>query len=240
MNHANLLRAIAALEELTAVLRAELGHNAVVRRSHKHVHAEVVDKPAQRPIPIVGTVNDDDVPEGYSKVELRLLRTLVSLGGVASLALLGTCGGFAHKTGPVGTALAKLRRTGLLEGTTAALRVLPAGREVAGDVLPLPHGHKLLEFWCERIGSPGDKILRGLNQTHGTATIEEVGKLMGFAPRTGPVGTAIAKLRRIGFIEGSSKALNLTNAFQLAIGPHINIFDRATGRETLVRVERSK
>lgn len=174
-------------------------------------------------------------PGELSKTDRKILVSLAQLGKPASLLVVGFVGSFASGTGPVGTSLAKLRRAEFIEGSKDALRITPRGLAAIGDFPPLPRGHELFEYWRNKVKSPGGKILLSLRQDN-NLSIEEIGHREGFAPGTGPVGTSLALLRRLGFIEGSKDALRLTENFRRAIEPTIGVFDTSSGKS--VRVDR--
>jgi hypothetical protein len=91
----------------------------------------------------------------------------------------------------------------------------------------------LLQYWKGKLKSPAGRILNAL---HGSApqSIETIAATEGFSPRSSTVDTAIALLKRLGFVEGSKGALCITSEFKRAIEPSISVFDRASGAQVLV------
>lgn len=170
-----------------------------------------------------------------NKTDRKILTALAQIGRSARIETVGIVGDFAHGAGPVGTSLAKLRREGYITGSKNELQITFQGRGALGDFMPMPQGYQLFEFWRNKLPSPCGKILVALRQNQADAlSIERIGDLQDFAHAAGPVGTALALLRRMGFVEGKKDALRLTEDFRKQIDPSIRVFDRQSGETVLV------
>jgi hypothetical protein len=171
-------------------------------------------------------------PAGLNPTDIKILSALVQFGGSAPWPLLSVMTGLLHKTGNVGMSLARMRRETLLEGTSSAFQITQAGRqalESASAVPPeLPRGYKLFEFWCDKFGGAEAKILKAIRA--GERTV--LG--MGFTHKTGSTGMALARLKRIKFIEGSDGNFRFTATFKAACDPSVRVYDKGSGTEHLV------
>lgn len=160
----------------------------------------------------------------------KILGTLIILGGSADWRLVAVIAGFSHKTGSVGMSLARMRRAAYIEGQSLALGITGAGRAAYGpEPLPLPRGFKLFEWWCEKLGATEAKILRAVRVGH--STVRE----MGFTHKTGTTGMALARLKRLGFLEGSDGTFRFSATFKAATDPSVKVFD---GRREVLFDER--
>lgn len=185
-----------------------------------------------KPTPI--PVESEDSGE-LTRTDRKILVALAQLRKPSSIVTVGVVGSFAHTTGPVGTSLGKLRRLAYIAGTKNDLQITSSGYAALGDFVRMPEGHQLFEFWRNKLPKPCGKILHAL-KVGGILSIEEIGAAEGFAHGTGPVGTALGLLRRMGFVEGKNAALNITEEFRRAIEPTVRVFDRQSGETTLVNV----
>ncbi len=196
-------------------------------------------KPQKPKVELVGEViRRAPPPESGSseltKIDRKILVSLAQLNRPASIVTVSLVGSFSQRSSTVDTSLAKLRRQGFVDGAKSALRVTHAGREAIGEYAELPKGHALFEYWRNKLKSPAGKILAELRQRKVPLAIEVIAVRQDFSVRSSTVDTALALLKRLGFVEGGKDALKLTPEFELAIEPGIRIFDRTTGNETLV------
>src|SRR6478735_1212916 len=121
--------------------------------------------PKQRPLPLPS----DSAPDGMSKTARKILVALAQLRRPLDRKQLGIMTGLSASTGPFGVALAQLRRDGLIAGGGREMTITPKGIAELGDWTPLPVGHALFEYWCAKLGSTAEKILRALRRNSNRA-----------------------------------------------------------------------
>lgn len=174
--------------------------------------------------------------KSLTKSERKVLVALAQIGKPAHASVVGLVARVSHKTGPFGTTLAELRRSGYVTGSVANLAITHEGLAALGDYAPLPRGHELFEYWCEKLPGSCGKILRALKMAEGPITSKEVGRLAGISSTTGPFGTALATLRKLDFVTGTGKSLELSEDVRKLFEPTIGVHQPSTGRS--VRVNR--
>lgn len=184
----------------------------------------------------------DAVParEGLTKSETKILIALAQAARPLTLAQIGTRCGLSSGTGPFAKAVAGLRASGFAVGPGSALQITAEGLEALGPFPRLPEGQALFEYWCQKVGSSGGKILRALRDRHrqqlGPASLAELGAATGLSHGTGPFAKTLATLRRLELIEGPGTANVLTVEMQRAAEVTFAVHDRQSGRT--VRVDR--
>ena len=166
-----------------------------------------------------------------------MLVALAQIGKPVPTSVVGLVARISHKTGPFGTTLAELRRSGYVTGPVSSLAITPEGLAALGDFAPLPRGHELFEYWCNKLPGSCGKIMRALKMAAGPITSEEVGRLAGISSTTGPFGTALATLRKLDFVTGTGKNLELSQDVRQLFEPTIGVHQLSTGRS--VRVNRA-
>jgi hypothetical protein len=183
--------------------------------------------PKQRPLALLP---DDSVPEGMSKTGRKILVALAQLGRPLDRAQLGIMTGLSASTGPFGVALAQLRRDGLIDGGGKAMVITRAGLDALGQWTPLPTGHALFEYWCAKLGTTSEKILRALRKADRPLSKSDLGDATGLSSGTGPFGVALAELRRLQLIQGGGPAMTLSPDFARSLDPTINVFNTSNGQ----------
>lgn len=191
--------------------------------------------PKQKPLNLLA--NDDAAPEGLTKTQRKILVALAQLGRPVKMAQVGLFTGLSHTAGGFTQAVADLRRDGLAEGPGAALEITPAGRVELGEFAPLPTGHALFEFWCSKLGTTAEKILRALKQARQPLSASDLGDTTNLSHTAGGFTQALADLRRMDLITGNGKSMTLSPDFKRALEPTIGIFDTGSGRQVRVDVK---
>jgi hypothetical protein len=102
-----------------------------------------------------------------------------------------------------------------MEGPSASIAITEAGRRAAGDVAPLPTGPSLLAWWRARRPQGEAQILYVLarHYTGGGRPLsrEDVAMATDRSPTSGGFGQALANLRRLGLISGSSREIRIAD-----------------------------
>lgn len=152
-----------------------------------------------------------EVPRRSTSGELdgpmrKILTVLVVHGGMTKrkLALLA---GYSARGGGFGNPLSRLRTAGFVEGTNA-ITATDAGRRTIGTVdRPPPRGRALLEWWCERIDGPMQRILSALAacSPRQMKHPHDLARLAGYTPGTGGFNNPLSRLKTLGLIVGGTR-----------------------------------
>jgi len=129
--------------------------------------------PKQKALSLLANV---EAPEGLSKTQRKILVALAQLGRPVKMAQVGLFTGLSHTAGGFTQAVADLRRDALAEGPGSALEITGAGRAQLGEFAPLPTGHALFEFWCSKLGTTAEKILRALKSARHSMSAADLGR----------------------------------------------------------------
>lgn len=112
--------------------------------------------------------------------------------------------GLSHNSGSFGTYVSKLKTEGLLQVSGNVFSITDKGRQVVGDVSPLPtSAQELCEMWCENLGSNGGaaRMLRALMAAHQVGLSKErLGVETGLSSESGSFGTYMSRLKSLGLI----------------------------------------
>lgn len=151
----------------------------------------------------------------------KILGALIQLGGSADWITLSIVSGLTSSGGTTGMSLARMRRATYLEGGSSGYHITAAGRAAYGpEPVPLPRGHNLFEWWCQKLGSTESRILKAIR--NGETTV----KGMGFTSSGGTTGMALSRLKKLKFIQGGAKGgFAFTQAFKRMTDPTIKVFD---------------
>lgn len=240
--NATLGRLLGTLEELQGLL-AEVTEQLASTSVRAPAKAKPLSAETKLGLTALGSAALDSAPitEGpygeFTKSERKVMVALAQIGKPVPTSVVGLVARISHKTGPFGTTLAELRRAGYVTGTVANLAITPEGLEALGDFAPLPRGHELFEYWCNKLPGSCGKILRALKTATHPIASDEVGRIAGISSTTGPFGTALATLRKLDFVTGTGKDLALSEDVRKLFEPTIGVHEPSTGRS--VRVNRS-
>lgn len=230
-------RSLVAVSELmenaaiTTVTPAQLESFAV--RHHSAAMAPLVAAPvltrkrAQKPM-VLPTEADD--PPRMTRTKHKILISLAQFGRRMTITQIGFYTGLSHKGGSFSKAMTELRQEGFVEGTASATTITNEGRAELGDFKPLPHGHALFEFWCAKLGTTAEKILRAVRASEQALTLAEIGQATELSHTGGSFSKALTGLRKMELVEGGVSGVRLTPAFKHAIGPTVSVFDTTTNR----------
>jgi hypothetical protein len=188
--------------------------------------AAAASSPRQRALP----VGAGDEPFALSSGNRKILVALAQLGRPLTAAQVGWFARLSSTTGTFTQGLADLRREGLIDGPGSALTITARGLAQLGEFAPLPTGHALFEFWCDKIGGAGAKILRVLRPAHELLSAADVGEACQLSYTTGTFTQALADLRKMHLIEGKGSGLRLTDEFRQALAPTIGVFNTTSGK----------
>jgi len=151
-------------------------------------------------------------PSSLKPAERAILTALAQYPQGRSQQQVSLLSGYSATSGSFSGALASLRRSGYIEGTAAALRVLPAGLDALGGWEPLPTGAGLIDYWLERLKPAERAVLRALIDSWPDAmTQAEVSATAGYSATSGSFSGALAKLRKLDLITGTAAALRASD-----------------------------
>lgn len=158
--------------------------------------------------PASGVVHDFKADTLLSKPELAVMNVLNQFE-TRTQQQVSILAGYSPTSGSFFKALADLRKRGYIEGTTAGLRLTPAGKAAAPPVDPLPDD--LLEYWTGRLAKPEAAILRELAKHFPNGLHQDtLATNAGYSGTSGSFFGALAKLRKLDLISGSKDALAIT------------------------------
>lgn len=183
------------------------------------------------PIPV-----ETDGGSDRSHTARKMLVALKQLGRPVTLIQLGFYARVSSQSSSFGKAIAELRRAELIDGPGDKLSLSAAGAAEIGEVAPLPERHELFNLLCQRLEPTAEAMMRALKGEHHGITLERLGEKANRSVTSSSFGKAIAKLRRLGFVEGPGSALMLSQELRLALEPTIGVHDMSSGRS--VRVDR--
>lgn len=184
--------------------------------------------PKQKPLAL------SQEPVALGKTDRRVLLALAQLGRSLNMDELAFYIGVSRTSGGFGQALADLRKDGLIEGPGAAIEITAAGRVELGEFTPLPTGHELFAFWCSKLGTTHEKVLRALHKSRSALNMDALSEATGLSRTSGGLGQALADLRKMRLIDGPGSAMRLSADFKRAIEPTIGVFDMSSGRSVRV------
>jgi hypothetical protein len=186
----------------------------------------------------------DAVPEveGLTKSERKILVALAQAGRQLTASQIGIRTGLSSTSGSFSQALADLRGAELIVGPSSSLVITNAGLETLGPFARLPEGAALFDYWCQKVGGSGAKIMQALRQRHRDAPTKsvsaaELGELTGLSHTSGSFTQALADLRKLELIVGPSSGVRLSDEMREAAEIRIGVFDRQAG--VSVKVDRS-
>lgn len=121
-------------------------------------------------------------------------------GGTLTKNQLALRSGFAM-SGSFRTYLSSLRTKNCIEYVDISVQITDTGREILGDVEPLPQGDALFEYWSRWLGvnSGPSRILQVLDSNPSPHTAEELAAASGFE-LSGSFRTYLSKLRTLQLI----------------------------------------
>jgi len=183
----------------------------------------------QRPLAIT-----DDEPQPATKTSRKILVALAQVGRPMSAAQIGLFTGLAHKGGAFAKALTDLRALSLIEGGASRIELTPHGRAELGEYAPLPEGHALFEFWCGKLGTTSEKILRALRKANHSMSSAALGEATGLSHTGGSFSAALTSLRKMDLIEGGGSGMRLSADLLRAIEPTVRVFDTTSGKTTRI------
>jgi len=220
-----------AFEALSAACaRVAKALRAAELKSAKVASAETTEPRARKPARVPAVVT---APARKAPARRRILVALAQFGRPMSAAQIGAYTGLAHKGGAFVKELARLRAEGCVEGPGGAVRITSAGLEELGDFEPLPIGIALFEFWCSKLGTTAEQILRALRRLE-HASLDELGAETGLACRGGAFTKALAQLRKMELIVGRGSGMSLAPAFKAASAPTVGVFDTSSGKSVKI------
>lgn len=219
-----------AAAKIAAALRAEVSRsvNEAARAPRASKAAPPASPPPRRESKPTPLPTDYEERVEVSKTEYKILVALAQVGRSLSSAQLGLFTGLAHKGGAFAKALTDLRADGMIVGGAKGMTITDAGVAQLGDFKPLPVGHALFEFWCNKLGTTAEKILRALKKSK-LATGAELGAATELSHTGGAFAAALTSLRRMDLIKGGSVGMTLHPDFARAIEPTITVFDKSSG-----------
>jgi hypothetical protein len=148
-----------------------------------------------------------------TKCERAILTALVQKDSPATRAELAIRSGYSSESGGFAKALASLRSAHYLDGGARSLTLTQAGASAAGPVEPLPRGAELLEYWCGRVGACGAAILQTLSLVYPNELArDELAERTGYSAQSGGFAKALAHLRTLELIDGTSLSTALAGA----------------------------
>jgi hypothetical protein len=225
-----------ACAKVAAALRAENRDEAHPHQQESAAPHAKPERAAREPKPQrpLALADGQGTPAGFGKTTRKILVALAQLGRPSSAAQVGLLTGLSHTAGSFTKALADLRANDLIAGTGAAMTITPAGAAWLGEYAPLPEGHALFDFWCSKLGTTAEKILRALKKSRVAMSAEEVGVATALSHTAGSFTKALAELRRMQLIEGPGTGMRLSAELLLAIEPKVRVFDTTNGRTVRV------
>lgn len=186
------------------------------------------------PLPV-----DDGAETDASPMRRTILIALAQFARPMSTRQIGLYSGKAHKGGAFVKALASLRADGCVEGGGAALTITQAGFAELGDWARLPEGSQLFQFWCSKLGTMAEQILRALRKHGGPMTPEQIGEATQKAHKGGAFVNALAQLKRMELVTGGTRAgIDLSPDLKRALDPMVRVYDTSSGQS--VRVDARK
>ena len=150
--------------------------------------------------------NGEGVPSS-SPAEKKILHALAQ-GGAMSRKKLAIWTGYSFTSGSFGQALADLRAAGGIDGPSSAIIITKEGKEsIAGETERLPTGRALLDWWVSKRPKSDGDVLKILAD-HGRAmSREDLAQAADRSNTSGSFGQTLADLRKLGLIDGPSKAI---------------------------------
>ncbi len=233
MNHKALSEAFAELSRAAArvsaaLLAADHGSEAAPARTPKTSPGPR----AQKPLALV----PEEPAAQPTKTSRKILVALAQVARPMSAAQIGLFTGLAHKGGAFSKALTDLRADGLIEGGGASMVITAAGRAELGEYAPLPTGHALFEYWCKKLGTTAEKILRALRRADGPMSSAAIGEATMLSHTGGAFSASLTTLRKMDLIVGGSAGMRLSPELLHAIAPTIGVYDKSSGNS--IRVNR--
>ena len=228
-----------AFANVAAVLRrAERLEPPTTRSAHpveaRSPAARERSVPKQKPLVVNEPEQQDDV---LTKGARKVLAILAQVGRPLSTAQIAFWLGVSKGSGSICQPLADLRRLGMIDGDSKAIRINSAGLEALGEFTPLPTGHALFRFWCDKLGSAAERVLCILRDANQSMSSADIARALNVTPGSGSICQPLADLRRMQLIAGGGKAIELSPDFRRAIEPTISVFDKSANRT--VKVDRS-
>lgn len=130
--------------------------------------------------------------------------------------------GYSTRSGSWAKSLAALRRHGMIadapDGTKIALT--EKGRASVPTDIVLPSGYALIEMWAGKLGPAGAHVFRSLVERYPNAQNHEdiaASASPPYSTRSGSWAKALAKLRKLDLVEGSSADMRLHREAAAAI-----------------------
>jgi uncharacterized coiled-coil protein SlyX len=145
----------------------------------------------------------------------RTILTVLAQHGPLSHDTLALLSGYSAKASTIGVSLAKLRKLDLVQPGQPITATHQGVEAVVGSFEVLPTGGALVDYWRHRFGKTERAVLDAIISVHPNETsYAEIAQIAGYSPTASTVGVSLAKLRRVGVVDG----YHLSDAFQGATG----------------------
>lgn len=171
---------------------------------------------------------------GDNKMRRAILIALAQFGRPMAIAQIGIYSGKAHKGGAFAKAMAGLRDDECVEGPGSGNKITQKGFAELGDWARLPEGSALFEFWCSKLGSMEEQILRAVRRSHVPMSRAAIGEATEKSHTGGAFAKAMARLRKMELVGGSGEAVVLSPILRRAIEPTIGVYDKSSGNSVRV------
>jgi hypothetical protein len=158
-------------------------------------------RPPRRPVPPRNREVTEDGPT-LGRAERTLLNVLAAFPEGRTKVQLSILSGYSIRSSSFANALGALRSLGLAEGREPTV-ITAAGREVAGDVEPVPQGAALLEHWRGQLGRAERSLLDVFVAVYpAELTREELSERSGYSQTSSSFANAIGRLRSLRLVDG--------------------------------------
>ena len=165
-----------------------------------------IQLPSEVPASFSGTTTiTQNVPpfvddNGELTAPAKAILSVLAQRKLATLTEIAVLSSYSKKSSGFSTAMAKLRKIGLITGTSKNLTLTEAGTKYTGSGQPLPTGKALYEHWLGRLTTPEATLLKALHDNDRSVSRGELANLANYSMKSSGFSTAIAALGRLGLI----------------------------------------
>lgn len=151
--------------------------------------------------------------EPMSKSDRRVLTALAQRGRPCTRRLVAIQSGYSLTSGGFGQSLARLRQKGWLVGGGGAMQCTQEGLEALGPFEPLPTGDALIDFWKRKLPTlAARRVFEAIALSHPVGVNREsIAFSTGYSMTSGGFGQALATLRGLELIVGTSDGMKLSS-----------------------------
>lgn len=160
---------------------------------------------ALKPITVGQAITVNDIVTGHlSEIERKILIAIAQRNPKqASKQQISLITEYSIKSSGFDKALGKLKRLGLIEGTSKLFTITAAGLEDLGSYEPLANNpEQLREIWIAKVGQGCGKMLRTICEVHpNTISKQEIADKSGFSVKSSGFDKNLARLSSTGLID---------------------------------------